>query len=109
MPSLDYFHVSFRRLFVSRREQEWRIQLRSSLHPGLFAAVYRIAALGADLCGLTLPARAELLLAAPKVTQAVFAAALDCYTWKLAEKTYGRGSRTALVTVGYRLEFSTLR
>ncbi|KAI4612615.1 uncharacterized protein J4E87_010167 [Alternaria ethzedia] len=78
---------------------EWRSQLRSSLHPALFAAVYRVAAHVADLCGLTLPAKAELLLAAPKVTQAVSAALLDCYTWKLAEKVYGRGSRTALTTL----------
>ncbi|KAH7085012.1 Alg9-like mannosyltransferase family-domain-containing protein [Paraphoma chrysanthemicola] len=78
---------------------EWRTQLRSSLHPGLFAAVYRLAANLAHFCGLTLPAKAEVLLAAPKVTQAVFAALLDCYTWKLAEKAYGRGSRTALATL----------
>ncbi|KAF1940858.1 hypothetical protein EJ02DRAFT_219560 [Clathrospora elynae] len=78
---------------------EWTIQLRSSLHPALFAAVYRIAANLADRCGLGLPAKAELLLAAPKVTQAIFAALLDCYTWKLAEKAYGRGSRTALTTL----------
>ncbi|KAH5143242.1 mannosyltransferase [Parastagonospora nodorum] len=78
---------------------EWRTQLRSSLHPGLFAVVYRIAAKLADICGLTLPAKAELLLVTPKVTQAVFAAVLDCYTWKLAEKAYGRGSRTAMVTL----------
>jgi phosphatidylinositol glycan class B len=77
------------------------MHLRSSLHPGLFAIVYRITAMLADLGGLTLPARAELLLAAPKVTQAVFAALLDYYTWKLAEKAYGRGSRTARVTVGH--------
>jgi phosphatidylinositol glycan class B len=76
--------------------------LRSSLHPGLFAVVYRIAANLADLCRLTLPLRTELLLATPKVTQAVFAALIDYYTWKLAEKAYGRGSRTALATVGRR-------
>ena len=46
-----------------------------------------------------MPARAKVLLAAPKLVQAVFAALLDCYTWKLAEKVYGRGSRTALTTV----------
>ncbi|CAO2658740.1 Nn.00g064630.m01.CDS01 [Neocucurbitaria sp. VM-36] len=78
---------------------EWRTQLRSSLHPALFATVYRLAADLAALCGLNLPARAELFLAAPKLTQAVFAALLDCYTWKLAEKVYGRGSRTALTTL----------
>ncbi|KAJ4365237.1 glycosylphosphatidylinositol anchor biosynthesis [Neocucurbitaria cava] len=77
---------------------EWRTQLRSSLHPALFATVYRVAADLGAFCGLNLPARAELLLAAPKLIQAVFAALLDCYTWKLAEKAYGRGSRTALTT-----------
>jgi phosphatidylinositol glycan class B len=84
---------------LAHHGQEWRSQLRSSLHPALFAAVYRVAAHLADLCGLSLPAKAELLLAAPKVIQAVFAALLDCYTWKLAKKVYGRGSRTALTTV----------
>jgi phosphatidylinositol glycan class B len=78
------------------------------LHPGLFALVYRIAAKLADICGLILPARAELLLVTPKVTQAVFAAVLDCYTWKLAEKAYGRGSRTAIVTVRHATELSLL-
>lgn len=69
------------------------------MHPALFAAVYRVAADLAAFCGLTMPARAKVLLAAPKLVQAVFAALLDCYTWKLAEKVYGRGSRTALTTV----------
>lgn len=73
--------------------------MRSSLHPKLFAAVYRVAAHLADTCDLSLPVKAELLLATPKVAQAVSAALLDCYTWKLAEKVYGRGSRTALTTV----------
>lgn len=58
-----------------------------------------MAARMALLCGLPLPARATLLLATPKVTQALFAALLDCYTWKLAEKAYGRRSRTAAAAV----------
>lgn len=74
--------------------------MRSSLHPALFAAVYQLAAKLAALCGLGLASRADVLLAAPKVTQALFAALLDGYTWKLAEKAYGRGSRTAWTTVG---------
>ncbi|PZD28072.1 GPI mannosyltransferase 3 [Pyrenophora tritici-repentis] len=77
---------------------EWRSQLRSSVHPALFAAVYRVAAHLAAFWRLSLPAKAELLIATPKVFQAVFAALLDCYTWKLAEKVYGRGTRTALLT-----------
>lgn len=93
------FHHSPHPAVVSHSEQEWRTQLRSSLHPALFGAVYRVAADLAQACGLSLPAKAEVLLVAPKVTQAVFAALQDCYTWKLAEKVYGRGSRTALTTV----------
>lgn len=84
---------------VSPYEQEWTSRLRSSLHPALFAAVYRVVAHVAQASGLSLPAKAEILLVAPKVTQAVSAALLDCYTWKLAGKVYGRGSRTALAAV----------
>ncbi|KAH7380020.1 Alg9-like mannosyltransferase family-domain-containing protein [Pyrenochaeta sp. MPI-SDFR-AT-0127] len=78
---------------------EWITRLRSSLHPALFAAVYRLAALLARICGLTPSARAELLIAAPKLVQAVFAALLDYYTWNLAEKIHGRRSRTALAAL----------
>ncbi|KAJ4347571.1 glycosylphosphatidylinositol anchor biosynthesis [Ascochyta clinopodiicola] len=78
---------------LSHIEQEWNTLLRSSLHPALFAAAYRIAAQLAHVCGLSLPVKAELLLATPKVVQAVSAALLDCYTWQLAEKVYGRGSQ----------------
>jgi phosphatidylinositol glycan class B len=84
----------------SRYAQEWRNQLRSSLHPALFAAVYKLAAKLATLCALSLSAEAALFIAAPKIAQAVFAALLDCYTWKLAEKVYGRRGTTALATVG---------
>ena len=73
--------------------------MRSSLHPALFATIYRLAAGLAERCALTTSDRANLLLAAPKLTQALFAALLDCYTWKLAEKAYGRASRTAFTTV----------
>ncbi|GKT46735.1 GPI mannosyltransferase 3 [Colletotrichum spaethianum] len=68
---------------------EWRNQLRSSLHPVLFAGVYSLA----DLVARPLPlARPWLLLAAPKAAQAVFAAAGDWYTWQLAVKIYGADS-----------------
>ena len=82
--------------------------MRSSLHPELFAATYRVAAFLTDTCGLSLPVKAELLLSTPKVAQAVSAALLDCYTWKLAEKVYGRNSRTALVAVCHQLVISSL-
>ncbi|KAK2062455.1 Alg9-like mannosyltransferase [Colletotrichum caudatum] len=68
---------------------EWRNQLRSSLHPALFAAVYYLA----DLIARPLPfARPWLLLAAPKAAQALIAAASDWYTWQLAVKIYGADS-----------------
>jgi hypothetical protein len=89
--------------------QEWRSQLRSSLHPELFAGVYLAAAKLAAFCGLTLPSQAELYIAAPKVTQAVAAALLDYYTWKLAGKAYGQESRTAFTTVGNRVLYSASR
>lgn len=74
--------------------------MRSSLHPALFAGVYLAAERLARVCGMSLPSRVDVLIAAPKLTQAVFAALLDYYTWKIAEKSYGRRSRTAFTAVG---------
>lgn len=42
---------------------------------------------------------ADLMIAAPKATQAVFAALGDYYTWKLGEKIYGHGSNEAWAAV----------
>ncbi|KAF2736350.1 hypothetical protein EJ04DRAFT_511164 [Polyplosphaeria fusca] len=78
---------------------EWAAQLRSSLHPHLFAGVYLVAAKIAALCTLSPSAHAELLIAAPKVAQAVAAALQDWYTWKLAETVFGPHSRTAFTTL----------
>lgn len=39
------------------------------------------------------------MLAAPKVTQAIFAALGDYYTWKLGEQVYGHGSNEAWAAV----------
>ncbi|KAG9570479.1 glycosyltransferase family 22 protein, partial [Aureobasidium melanogenum] len=72
-----------------------RQRLRSSLHPFLFAAVYRVTALIADALHLEATTRAELLLAAPKLLQAGFAATTDYFIWKLATKAYGRGSKAS--------------
>jgi len=43
--------------------------------------------------------RADLLIAAPKVAQAVIAAVGDYYTWKLGERVYGAGSNEAWAAV----------
>ncbi|KAL9038435.1 MAG: hypothetical protein Q9180_003137 [Flavoplaca navasiana] len=74
---------------------EWKNRLRSAIHPTLFACVYWISAELSKLLQLTPHNHAELLLAAPKVTQAVIAALADYYTWRLGERMYGRGSNEA--------------
>ncbi|KKZ66620.1 hypothetical protein EMCG_00183 [[Emmonsia] crescens] len=74
---------------------EWRHELRSSIHPYLFGAVYFISNLISDYLSISPLNRANLLLAAPKLTQALFAAVGDFYTWKLAGKVYGNYSYEA--------------
>ena len=51
-----------------------------------------MADLIANLLQVSSSVRSSLLLAAPKVVQAHFAAASDYFTWKLAVKVYGRSS-----------------
>ncbi|KAL2752649.1 glycosyltransferase family 22 protein [Sodiomyces alcalophilus JCM 7366] len=76
---------------------EWRLQLRSSLHPALFTAVYWIADGFTRLIpsALVIHLRPSILIAAPKVLQVVSAAASDWYTWQLAVKLYGRSSTSS--------------
>ncbi|KAL8823965.1 MAG: hypothetical protein Q9170_008283, partial [Blastenia crenularia] len=74
---------------------EWKNQLRSAIHPALFAAVYRLSVELCKLFQLSPFVQDELLLAAPKLTQAVIAALGDYYTWKLGERVYGNGSNEA--------------
>lgn len=50
---------------------------------------------------LSMTHRAEVLVAAPKVVQALFAAAGDFYTWKLARLVYGDTSVECWVLVGW--------
>ncbi|KAL4936359.1 hypothetical protein BDV06DRAFT_205224 [Aspergillus oleicola] len=68
---------------------EWEHQLRSSLHPLIFAAIYSVADFVARTLALTPASRADILIAAPGITQAVIAAIGDFYTWKLARYIYG--------------------
>lgn len=86
--------------------QEWEHQLRSSLHPLIFAAVYSAADLVARTVGLSPAFRADLLITAPGITQAVIAAVGDFYTWKLARYIYGRGSYESWATVFFLQSFS---
>jgi phosphatidylinositol glycan class B len=79
--------------------QEWREGLRTAVHPWIFAIVYRVANAMSTLEGATRAARAEDMLIAPKIAQAIFAALLDFYTWKLSQKIYGAGSAASMATV----------
>jgi phosphatidylinositol glycan class B len=84
---------------VSGFQQEWHHQLRSSLHPLFFAAIYKIVHFLATTLHLSAATRAELLITGPKTAQAVIAAIGDFYTWKLATRIYGKDSRGAWTTV----------
>ncbi|KAF4507478.1 hypothetical protein G6O67_003970 [Ophiocordyceps sinensis] len=68
---------------------EWHRQLRSSLHPALFSLAYLLA----DKLSCWLPAghalRTAVVMAAPKVLQALLAALGDWYAWQLAADVYG--------------------
>ena len=93
---LEYAHPG-RRLIVCA--QEWKHNLRSAIHPTLFAGVYWTTSKLSILLGLSPEPYAELMVAAPKVAQAVVAALGDYYTWKLGQKVYGNGSREAWAAV----------
>ncbi|KAJ5772690.1 hypothetical protein N7520_003219 [Penicillium odoratum] len=78
---------------------EWRHQLRSSLHPLLFAATYKMTDFFSSVICIPSTIRAELLIASPKTTQAVLSAIGDFYTWRLASRIYGEGSHSAWATL----------
>lgn len=61
--------------------------------------MYKIADIISTLEGVSRVGRAEDLIIAPKIAQAVFAAGMDYYTWKLGQKIYGQGSSAAVATV----------
>lgn len=82
--------------------QEWRHQLRSSLHPLLFTAVYATTDLLARLLHISPAWQAECLVVAPKVAQAVIAAVGDLYTWRLACRVYDPMSHEAWAAVCLR-------
>lgn len=93
-------HVPTERLGLTGGDaQEWKHQLRSSIHPLLFAAIYYVAGSIAWLLRLSPLTAADLLIAAPKTAQAVIAAIGDYYTWKLAGRVYGSDSHGAWATV----------
>ncbi|KAJ4392024.1 glycosylphosphatidylinositol anchor biosynthesis [Gnomoniopsis smithogilvyi] len=74
---------------------EWKYHLRSSLHPALFALAYTVVDEITALLSCSPSFRASILAVLPKLVQACFAVLGDFYTWKLAEKVYGQGTRSA--------------
>ncbi len=79
--------------------KEWKNHLRSAIHPALFAIVYRLASGLSWILQLSPSHRADILVGAPKVAQAIVAALGDYYTWKLGERTYGARSNEAWALV----------
>ncbi|KAI0887497.1 glycosyltransferase family 22 protein [Annulohypoxylon maeteangense] len=73
---------------------EWKHQLRSSIHPAVFAFGYWVVEQYAA-AGMSPITKAKWLIAAPKLLQTAFAALSDLYSWRLAEKLYGHGSVAA--------------
>ncbi|KAF2461607.1 Alg9-like mannosyltransferase family-domain-containing protein [Lineolata rhizophorae] len=82
---------------------EWTYQLRSSIHPLLFSGVYCVADLIAKTVDVEPGLRADLLVAAPKILQAVIAALLDFATWRLSAKFFGLHSGAAWTTLALTL------
>ena len=74
--------------WILTTSQEWHYQLRSSLHPSLFAAAYLIADCAARILPLSTIIKTNIIVAAPRVLQAVIAALGDWFTWQLAIKIY---------------------
>lgn len=72
--------------------------MRSSVHPVLFAKVYQIAD-GIGSFTNSASVRSKILIAAPKIAQAIGAALTDFFTYRLSQRVYGtesRASRAAL-------------
>lgn len=80
---------------IANMKQEWEHQLRSSMHPALFAALYTMSNTLMRALSMYPQFRAMIIVHAPKILQGVIAGLGDFYTWKLADKVYGRGSNYA--------------
>ena len=83
----------------ANKRQEWQYQLRSSLHPAIFASVYFVVDKFLEFVSCFPQFRAMIMSVLPNLVQGFFAAVGDYYTWQLAEKIYGTGSNTAQTVV----------
>ncbi|KAM3543385.1 hypothetical protein ARSEF1564_003729 [Beauveria bassiana] len=85
---------------------EWHYQLRSSLHPMLFAIPYFLVDHAARLLeplGFPIALRSSMLIAAPAILQGFIAALGDWYTFKLACNIYGQDTLDAKVALMLQL------
>lgn len=96
---VSYSHILPEKYHADIEKQEWHHQLRSSLHPAIFAVVYLIFDKPMEFLEFYPQFRGMVLTALPSLLQSICAALGDFYTWRLAEKIYGRGSNTALAAV----------
>lgn len=71
------------------------------MHPYLFSVVYQFTDWLSRYLNLPFLQHADILIAAPKVLQAVFAAIGDFYTWRLSRKIYGLRVQETRVTVSF--------
>ncbi|CAF9916655.1 MAG: hypothetical protein GOMPHAMPRED_001069 [Gomphillus americanus] len=76
---------------------EWEHHLRSTIIPYIFAGGYRVADFIANYLGAGPFKRAEILIVTPKIIQAHIAACGDYFTWRLAERVYGKRSLEAWI------------
>ncbi|KAK4496690.1 hypothetical protein PRZ48_012672 [Zasmidium cellare] len=77
---------------------EWRERLRTSVHPLLFAAAYKVMNYICGYFEANYYVRANALGAAPRLLQAFFAAAMDYMTWQVGAKIYGSGTSASYAT-----------
>ena len=80
--------------------QEWKNHLRSAIHPALFAIVYSMTSTLSWVLHLSPTLHANLLIATPKLAQALCAALGDFYTWRLGQQVFGDDSKEAWTVVG---------
>jgi len=70
------------------------------LHPYLFAGAYLLADKGSGLLGVQSQMHAEYLVMAPKILQALLAALMDYFTWRLARKIFSGEEAPTTAAVG---------
>jgi hypothetical protein len=88
-------------LHFSNDLQEWEHQLRSSLHPILFAIIYYVLDKPMVFLSFFPQFRGMLFSVLPNIVQGIFAAIGDYYMYQFSERLYGIGSNNAWAVVSY--------